>query len=913
MKNKYNTISGLYKRLLITISTVLILGVIVFGIVTEYIEKNDKTKLEKSLIEEEKRIFLKLTVNNAITYMDYIQSSTSQLLKENLQINVTNAWEQAMNIYKDNKGKKSDGEIKKLIISALKPLRYFDGRGYIYIIDMKGILLQHPYYPELVGTSILEMKDISGINMISEEVKLMEKNREAFYTYLWSDTKGNNSLAYKKTSFLKRFEPFNWFFGCGEYENEFENHVKKETLEWLKKSYNPKQCNLFINQFDGTSLIINSKQFKAGVNIKDLSDNNGKKIFQEELKIAYMGKGDYLYYNWPDSNGIYIPKLAYVTGYSKWNWMVGASSDLDKLNYMQLSEKQNTHLIIRYRVFFFTFFLLFMFLLLLHFIKKTNKIIEKNFITFLKQFENFVAEKNPLKIVDINIEELQKLSLDINKLLLIHIDYVKSLTESEEKFRVVVDNAPVMIMGIDSDGKVLLWNQKCELFFGYNKEDVIGKFAPVKQLFGDELVNELKEEMFKPNSNYSLFPVILKNGTKAYQYWASFKISENLIIWVGNDVTALKNAETELIENRNFLDTLLQSIPTPIFYKGIDGKYLGANSSFYELVNKTPDEIIGKSVFELYSNNLAIKYNQMDEAVFRGESQKYDNKFGEEGKETKDFTYYKAPYFNSKMEIAGLIGIMLDISERVKIEKKLKEQECELRELNSTKDKFFSIIAHDLKNPFNVMLNIGEMISESLKAGELKETEEYVKILNAATRQGYDLLVNLLEWARSQTGSINYSPKYQLINDTLINISELFDAMMVSKEIKFTTAIEKNLEIPIDINMLNTILRNLLTNAVKYTPRNGAIKLEAYRKADCVEICVSDSGIGMTSEDTEKLFSINKCQSHNGTEGEVGTGLGLILCNEFVKKHSGNISVESELGKGTSFRVSFPIHAAPLS
>nr|WP_242610508.1 HAMP domain-containing sensor histidine kinase [Ancylomarina subtilis] len=229
-----------------------------------------------------------------------------------------------------------------------------------------------------------------------------------------------------------------------------------------------------------------------------------------------------------------------------------------------------------------------------------------------------------------------------------------------------------------------------------------------------------------------------------------------------------------------------------------------------------------------------------------------------------------------------------------------------MRALNSTKDKFFSIIAHDLRNPFNALITLSSFLVDAIDSNDKEEAKELASIIETSSKQGFELLVNLLEWSRTQTGAIKYNPNLINLNRELKNPIQIIESIAESKQIRFKHDINKNITAFADPNMIRTIVRNLLSNAVKFTPRVGIISIEANENETEIVIKIRDNGVGMSQEIIDDLFTIDVNTSAQGTEGETGTGLGLILCFEFVKKHKGRIWVESEKGKGSCFSFSIP-------
>jgi signal transduction histidine kinase len=250
-------------------------------------------------------------------------------------------------------------------------------------------------------------------------------------------------------------------------------------------------------------------------------------------------------------------------------------------------------------------------------------------------------------------------------------------------------------------------------------------------------------------------------------------------------------------------------------------------------------------------------------------------------------------------------------NQKILLEKSVAIKTTELHELNASKDKFFSIIAHDLKNPFNAIIGISEMLKEEIRSGDPSRIEEYAGLINNSAVQTLRLLENLLEWANSQSGKILFKPVPLKLSELLNEEFSILNDMATGKNIELKSSVTDNLTIIADKNMIKTILRNLISNAIKFTHKNGKVEVKAIIDNKQVEISVSDSGIGMTKETMAKLFRIDANLSTCGTENEKGTGLGLFLCKEFIEKHGGKICVESESGKGSIFKFFLPLDINP--
>jgi signal transduction histidine kinase len=243
---------------------------------------------------------------------------------------------------------------------------------------------------------------------------------------------------------------------------------------------------------------------------------------------------------------------------------------------------------------------------------------------------------------------------------------------------------------------------------------------------------------------------------------------------------------------------------------------------------------------------------------------------------------------------------------REKTEDKLEQLIHDLKELNATKDKLFSIIAHDLRSPFTSILGFSELLIENIRTYGPENSEEFITHINSTAEHTLTLLDNLLSWARTQTGQIDFKPENLQPRPTVEEIVGLLNSSATIKNITLNNCIPDDIITYADPNMLKTILRNLVQNAIKFTNTGGTVDILATPQQNHTLFTVTDNGVGMSEETRNNIFKIDTTVIKNGTDHERGSGLGLILCKEFVEKHGGKIWAESGYGKGSKFEFTIP-------
>jgi PAS domain S-box-containing protein len=523
----------------------------------------------------------------------------------------------------------------------------------------------------------------------------------------------------------------------------------------------------------------------------------------------------------------------------------------------------------------------------------TIGLIEK--ITAIRQ------EKAKSKYLEKIIEQL---NIEIDE----RIKAENSLRESEEKFRLLFELSPQPVSLTEMEtGLIIEANQQMERITGFSQQQLIGKTSLELGIISREDRNIVLAAL-KNNQEVTGLEINLHSAKGqtinclAYIHLIKIK-GENILVSVFSDITDLKLKQQKI----NMLSTALQQSANAVVITNTVGIIEYVNPSLLNITGYDLDEIIGETPSIFKSGEFSTSgYQNLWKTILSGE--KWSGEFHNRKKNGDLFWDHTtiSPVFDSKGIITNFIAVKEEITQKRQRQEALRLSEIKLRELNATKDKFFSIIAHDLMNPFNAMLGFTRLLIETLKAKKLEEGLHFASIIDHSSHRIFDLFQNLLIWSRSQSGQITYNPSPVKVIELVMNAINVLKDVALHKNIEIEIELNKEDAVVVDQNMIATVLRNLVSNAIKFSSEGSKIKVSAQKQDKSFLFQVADSGIGMSEQMINELFMLNKNISTQGSIGEVGTGLGLVICREFIVAHSGEIWVESEPGKGSRFFFSIP-------
>lgn len=400
------------------------------------------------------------------------------------------------------------------------------------------------------------------------------------------------------------------------------------------------------------------------------------------------------------------------------------------------------------------------------------------------------------------------------------------------------------------------------------------------------------------------------------------------------EIAELKKAEDNhrkvaqaLNQERKFYADLANALPSGIYrlrvFHGlslIEEKWASSNDSPYAI------EFANDRFFEILNlDRVAFKKNPgiINDLIFEADKAEFVRLNVEANLNVTPFTWEGRFVVNNNpiwihfesiprvLENGDIMwtGTLNDNSKRKNEELEIALKNQELVKLNAEKVMFLSIIAHDLKSHFNSIIGFSEFLTEKIEKKEYEQIEKFANIILLSSKMAMDLLMNLMQWAQSHTGGMAFNPEHFEMMAFINEITFPYDAIAGQKSIAIKMVLPSRMPVFADKAMISAIFRNLISNAIKFTNPGGAVTISAMKQQKEITFSVQDTGVGIIKNSLEKLFRIDQSFSTTGTNKETGTGMGLILCKEFVEKHGGRIWGESEKGVGTTFYFTLPYNA----
>ncbi|MEW6508340.1 MAG: PAS domain-containing sensor histidine kinase [Bacteroidota bacterium] len=477
------------------------------------------------------------------------------------------------------------------------------------------------------------------------------------------------------------------------------------------------------------------------------------------------------------------------------------------------------------------------------------------------------------------------------------------------------------------ENEILFVNNAFLKTYGYNLDEVIGKNILMLRSDKNDLKGISKINTATINGGWTGRLINKRKDGSEFVIELSTSIIKDesgkaaALVGISRDLTDQIKAEEKLREVQDKYRTLFLELKDTVYESSVDGRFVELNPAGLELFGVKSFEDIRRVDI---AKEIYLHQDQREQFKRELERTGFINNYQIDIKrltgEIATVLETSMAVKNKKGEIIGYRGILRDITEikkneerlRLLVEKfenlndQLRKSEKELKELNAAKDKFFSIVAHDLRSPFGSLLNFSEFLVEDIEELSKEEIKSFAEKINESSKNVFVLLENLLQWSRIQTGKIPYEPATFNIYDKTNQIINLLKNNAENKKISVINEIHQLTVVFADEDMIFSVVQNLLSNAIKFTDDGGKIIFRSRLRESEVEISITDNGVGIKDNDLRKLFRIDTHHTTYGTKDEKGSGLGLLLCKEMVERNRGKIWVSSKPGEGTTFSFTVP-------
>ncbi len=539
--------------------------------------------------------------------------------------------------------------------------------------------------------------------------------------------------------------------------------------------------------------------------------------------------------------------------------------------------------------------------------------------TFL-QFRQYRKNKKTMLLLSKKNEEVEAADKELRRV-------NSELAKKEERFRIMVQNMPVLINAIGDNGQIVFWNKECERVTGYWAGDMLENPEALRKLYPNDKVQKRITDNFNSFTDFKNIEteILCRNGDKKIISWSNVSNSAQVSGWkfwaIGTDVTERVLFESSLIQEKALLNSLINSIPDLIFYKDPKGVYLGVNTAFCRFYSKTPEDFIGKTDFDIFPRETALIYHKNDQEVLS---------LKVEYKRAKWKTQYnskpvvldtvKVAFKDDEKNVLGLVGICRDITDKYIYEEALKEQKEQAIEADKQKSAFLANMSHEIRTPMNAIIGFSDLLSKSIPTEE--QRQEYLSYISSCGKDLLHLIDDIIDIAKIEADQIKIVKTNCPVNKILTELQATFTQEKKRKnkdnvELRLVRQTsDVTLTVFSDPYRFRQILANLIGNALKFTDHGyiefgftettGTIKGLEQEAKNFLQFYVKDTGIGMPMDKLKIIFDrFAQIEDPHG-RNLAGTGLGLAISKSLVELLGGKIWAESEINHGSTFYFTVP-------
>jgi len=779
------TKGSLVRTIFISMISVAVVSILLLGILMvhyEYVNFNRDSKELRDEFMETQKTSVKNEVEKVVDYIGYMKSRQRDGMEANLKERTSQAYNIATNIYNENKGLKDIRDIEKMVKDALRPIRFYEGRGYYFAVRLDGVEQLFPDRPDMEGINLLNLLDTKGKYVIKDMIDIVKKDREGIYEYTWTKPE-QEGKAFPKLSYIKLFEPFNWLIGTGEYIDDDNKSMQTQILDRIAEIRFGKEGYISVVTYDGVTLMNDTQRELIGKNVWELTDPNGVKVIQEERKAIENPEGGFIYYvcNKPTETKP-AAKISFMKGIKDWEWMVGADIYVDEIDKIIGANRVILEQRVRYQLMKVSLLLLFLIAATFLMAKYISRRIDKSLVIFASFFQKAADESTKIELKEVNFSEFETLALSANRMIGQREEVERSLRENEEKYRILFNMESDALALVDQGaGNILDVNKSFVNLFGYSREEILS----------------MKEGDFSAGPDYK---------------------------------DPQSNEDNEYIPGVN--------------KKKKDGSHF-------------PSEV-RTSNFEYQGRNLQLL-------------------------------------------------AVRDISDRKKLEAQLRQSQ-KMEAIGT----LAGGIAHDFNNVLLPIMGHAEMLMMGLPPDS--HVQYNLKQIYEAGNRAKEMIKQIMVFSRKDKQEKRPVSLGSVINDT---VKLLRGSIPTTIDIKYDIKTDSD-TVMANATQIHRIILNLCTNSAYSMREKGGllqIELDEFILSDdkrtsfqslipgrYLRLTVKDTGTGIEKANIEKIFEPYFTTKKTGE----GTGMGLAVVHGIVLDHKGDISVESEPGKGATFRILLP-------
>ncbi len=557
-KSKSLTAISFKNNLIVSISIGLtVAAIFIFFEVKEFNKDAEKAR-EEGLARKKQQV--KAEVEKVIDYIHFTRLLMEKKMRENLKERAYQAWSIINNIYHKNHKTHTDREILSMVKQALRPVRFNNGRGYYFIVNLTGVEELYPVRPDYEGKNLLDLKDAHGNYVIQDEIKIASGQGEGYVKGYWRKPHADSTRMYAKTSFIKVFEPLNIYVGCGDYLADVKEDIQEDIKMRIKRTSFGKYGYVFVNTYSGVAVVIDSKEYGEGDTVWELVDPYGVKVIQEEWKVVNKTGGGFINYHWlKPGTDVIAPKVSFIKGVDEWQWMIGAGLYIDEIEeniakersllYQRMIRKGGLGLLL----------ILVVLIVIFYMARRNALIIQTNLETFISSLRVAVKSGKQMSAADYSLIDLQNILPPINEIIVHKAQAEEQLKDSELRFRTIFENVPFMLLVFDKKLKVKFSNKEFNKVFGYNNVNAITTKSLLRYIPNNKANKAFVSGLKTRDGEFREINVKTPVGEQ-YHSWACFNTPGGETILTGFDITPLYLQQQRLSESNATKDKVLSVV-----------------------------------------------------------------------------------------------------------------------------------------------------------------------------------------------------------------------------------------------------------------------------------------------------------------------------------------------------------------